>query len=295
MRDNTLRYILSLCTICLVCAIAFSKQSSLLAQAKLELTIFAASSLSNVFDELAEKFSDQYHVDITINYGGSSTLTAQLLQGAEADIFASANDIQMQILVEEGLIQPESVAIFAENELIIVVPHDNPANLQDAIDLTQSGIFLVFAAPNVPIRIYTNTLLEALAQHYSDTSFTESVLKNVVSEETNVRQILARVLLGEADAGIVYRSDATPDIAEQIQVIELPQSTSPRAIYPIAPLEASSQSEEAALFIEFVLSDEGQVILEKWGFCSPQDITVESTPEASENLEESSHPCESDA
>jgi molybdate transport system substrate-binding protein len=291
MKDERMRYLILLCTICLICAIAIVSQSVIFARSLPHLTIFAASSLTNAFDDLAEQFSEQYQYEITINYGGSSTLLAQLLQGAEADIFASANQDQMQILIDEGLVESEAVHVFAENELVIIVPQDNPAKIQSAEDLSRNGIFLVIGAPNVPIRTYTDTLLDTLALRFED-SYVKDVMANVVSEETNVRQVVARVALGEADAGIVYRTDISPDIAEQVQLIELPSGTSPRAVYPIAPLLDSSYPDESASFIKFISSDAGQAILAKWGFCSPQVLAVEATPEVTTQLDISVGMCE---
>lgn len=278
MKDEMMRYLVSLCTICLICVIVIVSQLVIFAQPSPQLTIFAASSLTNAFDDLADSFLEQYQFKPTINYGGSSTLVAQLLQGADVDIFASANELQIQTLIDEGLIEAESVRFFAENELVIIVPQDNPANIQGAEDLTQSNLFLVVAAPNVPIRIYTDILLDSLSLKFGET-YSDDVMANVVSEETNVRQIVARIILGEADAGIVYRTDVTPDIAEQVQIIELPSGTSPRATYPIVPLLDSSHQNEAQLFIDYVLSDAGQSILQKWGFCSFEDLSLEVTPD----------------
>jgi molybdate transport system substrate-binding protein len=123
-------------------------------------------------------------------------------------------------------------------------------------------------------------------------------LANVVSEEPNVRQVVARVVLGEADAAIVYRTDITPDVAESLTIIELPTAIeSPIARYPIAPLLDAPHPDSAAQFIEFVLSDEGQAILQKWGFCSPGspeemiEATPEVTPEITPEVEVEARPC----
>ena len=218
------------------------------------------------------------NVQITLNFAGSSTLAAQLIQGAPADIFASANLQQMQAIVDENLILEEMLSIFAENELVIIIPADNPANIESAADLANDDVMLVLAAPSVPIREYTNQLLDNLRPLYGD-NFFQTVMTNLVSEEANVRQVVARVALGETDAGIVYRTDVTPDILDDVLIIELPEGTSPRASYPIAPLLEAENSVNAALFIDFVLSQEGQNILQEWGFCSPVFSEPEITPE----------------
>lgn len=248
------------------------------AQQSEELLIFAASSLTDAFIELAQEFEDDSNIQVTLNFAGSSTLSAQLMQGAPADIFASANLEQIQTLIDDGLILQDTPITLAENELIIITPIENPAEISSPQDLANVDILLVVAAPSVPIREYTNILLDNLTGLYED-NFSERVQQNIVSEEFNVRQIVARVALGEADAGIVYRSDITDDIADLVQIIPLPEDTSPRANYVIAPLIDSDNLSNANQFIDFVLSDAGQSILQAWGFCSPETFLPEITPE----------------
>lgn len=273
-----------LCLICSILTLWIPANSSSV-QATDDLLVFAASSLTNAFTDLAEEYESTYNIQITLNFAGSSTLAAQIEQGAPADIFASANYQQMQNIIDDDLVHEDDAHIFAENELVIIVPSDNPANIQSAFDLSQSNIFLALAAPTVPIRQYTDALLDTLAIELGD-DFVESVLQNLVSEETNVRQVVARVALGEIDAGIVYRTDVTPDIAEDVMVIGLPQGASPRAEYFIAPLADTRSNDDTVSFIDFILSDDGQAILQSWGFCPPSneddllpEITPESTPE----------------
>ncbi|MEM9951635.1 MAG: molybdate ABC transporter substrate-binding protein [Chloroflexota bacterium] len=269
--------------ICLI-LLLLSVQQITLAQSNDEITVFAASSLTNVFTELSDTFEMIYDVDVILNFAGSSTLATQLNEGAIADVFASANLEQMQAVIEESLIEPTQVTIFAENELALIVPNDNPANIESIADLANNNLFLVLANPSVPIRVYTDQLLETLSSDYDET-FVHDVLQNLVSEESNVRQIVARVAIGEVDAGIVYRTDITPDVAEAIQIVPLPIGASPRAQYPIAPLIDAPNSDLALKFIDFVSSDEGQAILQTWGFCSPDEsipepmLTPEMTPE----------------
>lgn len=273
------RYLL--CLICIIYAIALSTQSVTQAQETDELFIFAASSLTDVFTDLANNFEvTSSNTQVVLNFAGSSTLSAQILQGASADIFASANLEQLQNVIDDRLIDENDTHIFATNELVLITPESNPANIQSARDLENDDVLLVLAAPSVPIREYTNILIDNLSYSYND-SFGQNVLNNVVSEEGNVRQIVARIVLDEADAGIVYRTDITPDIAERIEIIEFPPNTSPPAVYPIAPLLNSTNSELADEFIAYILSDEGQDILSSWGFCPP-DNDLESSEETPE-------------
>lgn len=245
------------------------------------LTVFAAASLTDAFTEIAETVSQQLDKRIILNFAGTSTLVSQIMQGAQADILASANEVQMQTLIDSDFVNPDTVEIFAENELILVIPATNPADVTSVFDLVEPGVLLVLAAPGVPVRAYTDELFATL-ENTCGTEWVNAIYDNLVSEESNVRQVSARVALGEADAGIVYRTDVTADIAEDVQILELPEHSSPVAQYPIAPLMSSTHP-DAEVFIEFLLSSEGQEILQRWGFRTPDDLlpeaTLEITPE----------------
>jgi len=266
----------SLITLILSLTIVLQNITFTQAQNPDELTIFAASSLTDVFIDLEDAFEAQTSINLTINFAGSSTLAAQIIQGAPVDIFASANLAQIDLVIDEGLIAATHVQIFAENELVVIVPQDNPSDIESAADLANEGVLLVLAAPVVPIREYTDALLLNLAAFYGE-DYPEQVSQNIVSEEGNVRQVTARVALGEADAGIVYRTDVTPDILEDVQIIELPPAISPRAHYLIAPLLTAQAPDAATEFIAFLFSEAGQSILQTWGFCLPETIMPEET------------------
>lgn len=253
-----------------------------------QLTVFAASSLTDAFSELAQQFQENYPgVEVTLNFASSSVLATQLSEGAPADVFASANAKQMQAAIDAGRIQ-EPAQIFARNQLVIAVPADNPAQIESLDDLANPGILLVLAAPEVPVRVYTDQVLAALAADpaYGD-AYVAAVLQNVVSEEANVRRVVAKIALGEADAGIVYASDITPDVSDSVMTIPIPDVINPVAQYPIAITSDSAQAEQAQAFVDFVLSDEGQAVLVHWGFlprCPAASMTPEATlqPEVTE-------------
>jgi len=237
------------------------------ARASHTLTIFAASSLSDALTEIAAAFRKANPgVEIVFNFGSSSTLATQLANGAPADIFASANDKQMDVARQTKRIAGEPQT-FARNRLILIVPADNPAKIGSLRDLAKAGIKLVVAAPNVPVREYTNTMLERLVNvpEYG-TAYKTAFLNNVVSEEDNVRQVSAKVALGEADAGIVYQSDVTPDVARKVLTLTIPDAYNTVATYPIALTDNSANPTLAQAFIDYVLSYEGQAVMEKWGF-----------------------------
>jgi molybdate transport system substrate-binding protein len=245
------------------------------AQEPQSLTIFAAASLTNAFEDIGTAFEIAHPgVDITFNFASSSDLAAQILEGAPADVFASANLAQMQV-VQDGDSLASEAQPFVQNRLVLIVPADNPAQITTLNDLANDNVQLILAAPGVPIRSYTDTLLERLA---SDPAYGEAyrtaVLNNLVSEEQNVRQVAAKIALGEADAGIVYVSDVTPDVGEQVIAIPILDALNTLATYPIAITQQSTHPALAQDFINYVLSAEGQAILAAWNF-----IPV-STPQA---------------
>ncbi len=234
-----------------------------------ELVVFAASSLTDAFTEIGQAFEAQNSgVKVSFNFASSSDLALQLSEGAQADVFASANQKQMDKANEAGRIA-DGIEIFATNRLVVIVPADNPAGIQAPIDLATEDIKLVLAAPDVPARDYAEEVLDKLSADpaYGD-GFKAAVLTNLVSEEANVRQVVTKVSLGEADAGIVYTSDVTPDVAGTVLRIEIPDEFNVIASYPIAAVKDAPHAATARAFIDFILSQDGQAILRKWGFGS---------------------------
>ncbi|MCA9979210.1 MAG: molybdate ABC transporter substrate-binding protein [Anaerolineales bacterium] len=227
-----------------------------------EITVFAAASLTDAFTELAEAYEAQNPgVTVRLNFGGSSQLAAQLREGVPADVFASANAAQMTAVVEAGRVEAGNTAVFATNRLTVIVPADNPANITRLEDLAQPGVALILAVEGVPVRQYTDDIVAALPS-----DFQTNFYANLVSAEDNVRQVAAKIALGEADAGIVYTSDVTPDIVDRVQQIAIPDAQNVIATYPLAPLADAPSPAQARSFIDFVRSAEGQAILARWGF-----------------------------
>ena len=221
------------------------------------ITVFAAASLTESFGELAALFEESHpNTDVILNFAGSNTLRAQIDNGAPADVFASANTKEMDALVASGLVAEGAPQVFLHNRLVIIAPAENAANLTLFEEIARPDLKLVFAAEEVPVGRYTRQMLANVSSEFS-----ESVLANVVSNESDVKQVVAKIQLGEADAGIVYASDAVA--APELVVIEIPVEFNVLATYPIAPL---TDSPSAAAFVNFVLSPEGQAVLEKWGF-----------------------------
>lgn len=230
-----------------------------------ELTVFAAASLTESFTEIGAAFEEEEDATISFNFAGSQALATQLIEGAEADAFASANTTQMQRAVEAEVIASDS-EIFARNKLVIIVPGDNPADLTAPEDLANDGLKITFAAEDVPVGQYTRQMLDLLAESpAAPEGFVESVEGNIVSNESNVKQVATKVQLGEAGAGVVYSTDVTADVREDVQIIEIPDEYNVIAEYPIALVEDGNDDLGDA-FIDFLLSDTGQQILEEYGF-----------------------------
>jgi len=234
-----------------------------------KITVFAAASLSEAFKEIAVAFKAAYPgAQIDFNFAGTPTLRTQLEQGARADVFASANLEQMELAKQSGVVEQTSSS-FARNSLVIITPSDNPAKIESAADLARDGLKLVVAQEDVPVGAYTR---QALASMTADASFgagfRDAVLGNVVSLESNVKQVVAKVELGEADAGIVYGTDVTPGVASKLHKIEIPEAFNVIAEYPVALVSDRSNDALARAFIEFLLSERGQAILGEYGFLS---------------------------
>lgn len=252
------------------------------AQEQSELIIFAASSLTDVFEELGQQFEAEYpQVDVIFNFGASSTLAAQLAEGAPGDVFASANTAQMEVVCESGRIS-EQPRIFAHNRLVVAIPVDNPADIQSLDDLASPGVKLVLAAEGVPIRDYTERMLSLMAADpaYGE-AYRAAVLANLVSEEDNVRQAVTKVALGEADASIVYHSDITAALGESVLALDVSDAFNTLADYPVAVIADSPNPELAQAFVDLLLSPQGQAIIERWSFIPVDPPADEATPEAS--------------
>lgn len=231
------------------------------------LTVFAAASLTNAFDDIGATLEGANPgLDITFNYAGSQALVTQLTEGAEADVFASANTTQMTNAQEAGLIagDPER---FAGNRLALVVPEDNPGGITGLADLSADGVSIVLANPDVPVGQYARQALCLAGQDtatYGD-GYVDAVAGNVVSEEEDVRDVLTRIQLGEADAGIVYVSDFVGTEGGGVTLIDIPDAVNVVASYPIAAVEGGD-AELASAFISYVLGPDGQAVLEDYGF-----------------------------
>jgi molybdate transport system substrate-binding protein len=231
------------------------------------LTIFAASSLTDAFNELKAAIeAANPGTRLTFNFAASSALRTQLEQGAKADLFASADTTQMGAAQRSNLISGDPT-IFVRNTPVIIAPANGSRRIDSAADLAGPGIKLVLAAKEVPIGNYARQILDKMSQDPTfGADFGTRALANLVSEEANVRQVVAKVQLGEGDAGIVYASDITPAIRSQFTIIAIPERVNVIAEYPIATIRGGGNEAGARAFIAYLLSAEGQATLGRWGF-----------------------------
>lgn len=238
------------------------------------LTVFAAASLTDAFNELGDTLRRrQPDLRIDFNYAGSQVLALQIAQGAPADVFASADDRWMAQVRDSGFVTGEP-RIFARNRLVVIVPKTNPARIARLQDLGRYGVKLVLAAEAVPAGHHAREAITNLAREAGfPADFAQRVLRNVVSNEDNVKAVAAKVQLGEADAGVVYVSDVTPGVAGLVRRFDVPGAANVIASYPIAALRHGSNPQAAQTFIALVLSPEGQRILRHHGF-----VPIEAAP-----------------
>lgn len=231
---------------------------------KPELIVFAAASLTDVFEELGEKFEHRNPgAEVRFNFAGSSVLLTQLRQGAPADVFASADELKMEAAVREGLVS--GTQVFARNSVVVITSKSNPEGINTLRDLAGPDLDLVLAQQGVPIAEYAQEILREAGARYGE-DFEARVIKNVVSREADVRAAANRVALGEADATFVYASYVTPEVRDSVEVVEIPEEINIVARYPIAVTEDARTPELAEKWVELLLSDEGQHVLEKGGF-----------------------------
>jgi molybdate transport system substrate-binding protein len=230
-----------------------------------ELTVFAAASLTEPFTEMGKRLAMSHPgLRVAYNFGGSQALRTQLEQGAQADVFVSADAVQMEHAKKSGVVQGES-PIFVKNRLVVIVPKGNPGKVATFRDLAKPGLKLDLANAKVPVGNYSRqAFTKASAEYGAD--FEQQALANVVSEEENVKQVVTKVQLGEADAGIVYVSDVTPKVSEDVQTIAIPDTYNQIASYPIALTKDGKNKAAAEAFVAFVLSLEGQAILKAHNF-----------------------------
>jgi molybdate transport system substrate-binding protein len=243
----------------IACAVASGLVTSISASAATEqrVTVLAAASLTEAFKSIGAAF-ESAHLGLTaeFSFAGSSTLVAQIKEGSPGDVFASADESNMQAAADAGELAG-APRIFATNRLTIVVQKGNAKHIAALADLGRSGLSIALAAPEVPAGKYA-------AQIFANAG----VAVPQASQEVDVRAVLTRVSMGEADAGIVYVTDLHA-AGDTVEAVVIPDQFNVMARYPIAVLKQASHPKEAAAFADFVLSPAGQTILKQFGFLAP--------------------------
>lgn len=229
------------------------------------IVVFAAASLTDAFEEAADDFAARNPaVEVKLNFAGSQSLRAQIEQGAQPQVFASADREHLDALRDKGLVAEP--VVFAENEMVIAVPANNPAGITSLADLPNAER-LVVAGPNVPAGAYAELILER-ANASLGADFAERVTRRVVSREMHVRQTLQKVVLGEADAALVYATDAAA-AGDKVRAIAIAPELNVKAAYPIATVKGSSNQHAANAFVDYLGSEAGRAVLARHGFHSP--------------------------
>jgi molybdate transport system substrate-binding protein len=216
------------------------------------VTVYAAASLTEVFPRIAG--SPRY------NFAGSDQLAAQIENGAPADVFASASPKQAELLHHDGLLRRP--VVFATNKLIVIVPRSNPRDIRSVYDLRRRGVKVIVGTPSVPVGSYTRQVLDSLG-------ITSAVAKNVVDQEPEVKDIVAKIALGEGDAGFVYRTDARP-AGSRVSPIAIPAWAQPPIRYELGIVRSTKHLAAARAFIRRVTSLRGRRLLVHAGFGLPK-------------------------
>lgn len=239
------------------------------AQASRTIHVLAAASLSEAFQDIAESFKrENPGIQVQMSFAGSQQLALQIEQGAAADVFASADTRWMDEIRKRELLASEP-STFARNALVVITPASNPARINRLQDLARPEVKLVLAADAVPAGRYSREVFARLSRLPGfSADYATAVLSHVVSNEENVKAVVGKIQLNEADAGVCYQSDITPAVAKQVRTLEIPDFSNIVATYPVAVLKNSSNRQEAEKFVRWVLSAEAQRVLREHHFTS---------------------------
>jgi len=233
-------------------------------QEKIEMFSLVAANATDPFNELMEEFSERHpEVKMEATFAGTQVIRTQLEQGAKADIFLSADYEHIEAVQKQGLV--EEFFPVSQNRVVIVIPKEDKIGIRSLEDLGKKKVKLVIGTDSVPIGKYTRQIFDKAEVTFGD-DFAEKVIANVVSFETNVKQVLQKVALGEAEAGLVYVTDVTPDFLKRVNVIEIPREHNVVATNYIAVPTKAPQKELAEAFMQMMLSEEGQKIFEKYKY-----------------------------
>jgi len=242
-----------------------------------ELTVFTAASLTGAFSEIGQIYENETGIDVAFNFDGSQALRTQIENGAYADVFASANNKQMNALKGLGLMNNSTVSIFTKNKLSLIVPKENPAGISNLSDLAKPGVKIVIGTKDVPVGDYALQIISKLGNDSTyGPEYKEKVLANIISQETNVNYVVTKIALGEADVGFAYVSDVTEELSSKVDKVDIPDEYNVIAEYPMGILNESEYPAQAEEFMDLVKSEEGRAVLEKYGFAPVADSATGS-------------------
>jgi molybdate transport system substrate-binding protein len=249
--------------------------------------VFVAASLTNAVKDNSSlrPFQETNDVKIQFNFGGSDTLYQQIYSGSPADVFMAADSKWLKQLNTNGLLHDDKYWNFTTNILVVILPPDNPRNIQSLLDLTQPSVRIAVAGWTVPVGKYTNITLTSIDKTWGNKNsskylgpewqnYRNRVIANIITYETSVDQVVGKVLTGVVDAGFAYMSDATYLGQSKLKYLQIPSAVNVQAAYGIGVLKNSTQPDLAMKYVNFWLSQEGQSLLSKYGFGSTLSNTT---------------------
>lgn len=246
--------------------------SVVFAEDQRELTVFCGAGLTGALGEIGRIYENSTDIGVKFNFDGVPALRAQIEQGAYSDVFISANFKHMDALKAEGYLDNNTVEIFAGNKVAVIVPNDNPANIANLTDLAKRNVKILIGTEDLPAGDYARQVLDNIAEDSKyGPAYKDAVMANIVSEETTVNRIVSKVALGEADAGFAFISDVSPQMVGKVTRVVVPDEYNVVGKFPISVLKQSKHPYEAQRFIDLVLSEEGQTILDKYGFIPAEE------------------------
>ncbi len=240
------------------------KTVTVVTEEPVEITVFAAASLKGALTDIVNKFMEENkNIKVITNFAGSQTLKTQIQEGADVDIFISANDKQFDPIKDAGLITDKKVLL--TNKLAIAVPAENKAGIKELGDLSKEGTLLVIGNKDVPFGQYTRDIIGKY-QDDGNEGYVDAFMKNVVSEVDAVDKIKPVLVLGEADGSIVYKSDISKADRKDITLIEIPDKYNVIASYPYGILKANADKDAVKAFEAYLTGDKGTAVLKEYGF-----------------------------
>ena len=254
--------------------------------------------MNTIVTENEEPFQTDNNAKLLFNAGGSDALYAQIAAGSPADVFMAADFKWLKQLKAGGLLYQDKYWNFTTNSLVIMLPSDNPKTITSLLDLVQPGVRIVIASWTVPAGKYTNTTLNKIDSTWGNPAspkykgaewenYKTRFIQNIVSYETNVEQVVGKVVLGTCDAGIAYISDAKTLGGSKLKQVQIPAEVNTLGVYAIGAIKASSHPDLAIEYVNFWLSNEGQALLTKYGFGQP--LSMATSPSWPDWIAEGGH------